>query len=58
MIYYINGLFFGNTFLKKVINKRIIGTNVNQLYFNKVETPLSKARISCFGYEMMMVAKI
>ena len=35
-----------------------IDTNVNQLYFNKVETSLSKAGISCLGYEMMAVAKI
>ena len=35
-----------------------IDTNVNQLYFNKVETSLPKVRISCVGYEMMAVAKI
>ena len=45
---------------KKVFlfNDSKIGTNVNQLYFNKVETSLPKVRISCLGYEMMAVAKI
>ena len=45
---------------KKVFlfNVSIIGTNVNHLYFNKVETSLSKAGISCLGYEMIAVAKI
>ena len=44
---------------KKVFlfNVSIIGTNVNQLYFNKVEISLSKGRTSCLGYEMMAVAK-
>ena len=32
--------------------------NVNQFYCNKVETSLSKAGISCLGYEMIAVAKI
>ena len=41
-----------------VFNVSIIGTNVNQLYFNKVENSLSKAGISCLGYEMIAVAKI
>ena len=44
---------------KKVFlfNFSIIGTNVNQLYFNKVEISLSKGGTSCLGYEMMAVAK-
>ena len=41
-----------------LFNVSIIGTNVNQFYFNKVETSLSKAGISCLGYEMIAVAKI
>ena len=40
-----------------VFNVSIIGTNVNQLYFNKVEISLSKGGTSCLGYEMMAVAK-
>ena len=45
---------------KKVFlfNVSLIGTNVNQLYCNKVETSLPKAGISCLGYEMIAVAKI
>ena len=45
---------------KKVFlfNVSKIGTNVNQLYFNKVDTSLSRVRISCLGYEMIAVAKI
>ena len=44
---------------KKVFlfNVSIIGTNVNQLYFNKVEISFSKGGTSCLGYEMMAVAK-
>ena len=34
------------------------GTNVNQLYFNKVETSLPKVWISCLGSEIIAVAKI
>ena len=47
-------------FQKKVFvfNVSIIGTNVNQFYFNKVETSLSKAGISCLGYKIIAVAKI
>ena len=45
---------------KKVFlfNVSKIGTNVNQLYFNKVDTSLSRVRTSCLGYKMMAVAKI
>ena len=41
-----------------LFNVSIIGTNVNHFYCNKVETSLSKAGISCLGYEMIAVAKI
>ena len=40
-----------------LFNVSIIGTNVNQFYFNKVEISLSKGMTSCLGYEMMAVAK-
>ena len=38
-------------------NVSIIGTNVNKLYYNKVQISLSKGGTSCLGYEMMAVAK-
>ena len=42
----------------ETLKTKIIGTNVTQLYFNKVENSLSKTGISCLGYEMIAVAKI